>query len=122
MGGTGWMYLAGVPFSQIGMREDLGTRPAPELTSGALSVVPMIASVWPVLLTGIYAITKRKEKLEKEERLRAVHEAAVKMLENAEAELNESLAKAEAEKMEAIEKAVRHALASSASKNVGDNH
>ena len=61
MGGTNWLYLANVPFSQIGMREDLGITPAPELTSGALSIVPMIAGLWPVLLLGIYAISKRKE-------------------------------------------------------------
>ena len=32
MGGTHWLYLSNVPFSQIGMREDLGTTPAGELT------------------------------------------------------------------------------------------
>lgn len=61
MGGTSWLYLSNVPFSQIGMREDLGTTPAPKLTSGALSVVPMVVGLWPVLLMGIYAITKRKD-------------------------------------------------------------
>ena len=35
MGGTNWLYLSGVPFNQIGMREDLGVTSAPELTSGA---------------------------------------------------------------------------------------
>jgi formate dehydrogenase iron-sulfur subunit len=61
MGGTSWLYLSGVPFSQLGMREDLGTTPAPELTAGALSMVPIVAGLWPVLLMGIYAISKRKE-------------------------------------------------------------
>ncbi len=61
MGGTNWLYLSNVPFSQIGMREDLGITPAPKLTSGALSIVPMVAGLWPVLLMGVYAITKRKE-------------------------------------------------------------
>jgi formate dehydrogenase iron-sulfur subunit len=61
MGGTSWLYLSPVPFSQIGMREDLGTTPAPKLTSGALSIVPMVAGLWPVLLMGVYAITKHKE-------------------------------------------------------------
>jgi Fe-S-cluster-containing dehydrogenase component len=61
MGGTSWLYISSVPFSDIGMREDLGSTPAPELTSGALSVVPIVAGLWPVLLMGIYAISKRKE-------------------------------------------------------------
>ena len=67
MGGTSWLYLSGVPFSQIGMREDLGTTPAPQLTSGALAVVPMVAGLWPVLLMGLYAVSKRKETLFQEE-------------------------------------------------------
>jgi formate dehydrogenase iron-sulfur subunit len=61
MGGTSWLYISGVPFSQIGMREDLGVTPAPELTSGALSAVPVVVGLWPVLLMGIFAISKRKE-------------------------------------------------------------
>ena len=61
MGGTSWLYISNVPFSQIGMREDLGTTPAPKLTSGALSLVPMVVGLWPVLLMGIYGISKRKD-------------------------------------------------------------
>ncbi|TES92206.1 MAG: 4Fe-4S dicluster domain-containing protein [Desulfobacteraceae bacterium] len=72
MGGTNWLYLSGVPFKEIGMREDLGVTPAPELTSGALAVVPMIVGLWPVFLTGIYAMTKRKEKIAKTEQEEAV--------------------------------------------------
>ncbi len=67
MGGTNWLYISNAPFSEIGMREDLGVTPAPELTSGALSLVPIVAGLWPVLLMGIYAITKRKEANHKQE-------------------------------------------------------
>ncbi len=67
MGGTSWLYISNVPFSQIGMREDLGTTPAPKLTSGALSMVPMVVGLWPVLLMGIYSISKRKDADAKEE-------------------------------------------------------
>lgn len=73
MGGTSWLYLSSVPFSDIGMREDLGVTPAPELTSGALSVVPLVAGLWPVFLMGIYAISKRKEIIFKEELDEAAH-------------------------------------------------
>lgn len=113
MGGTSWMYLSGVPFQKIGMREDLGTKPAPELTSGALSVVPMVAVLWPVLLTGVYSITKRKEKIESEEKMQAVNSAIKETEAAAKIKLRESLAKADKEKKTAIDKAVKTALGSS---------
>jgi formate dehydrogenase iron-sulfur subunit len=72
MGGTSWLYLSAEPFGDIGMREDLGTTSAPELTSGALAVVPIIVGLWPVLLTGIYAISKRKDQVADEEKAEAV--------------------------------------------------
>jgi Fe-S-cluster-containing dehydrogenase component len=72
MGGTSWLYLAGQPFSQLGMREDLGILPAPSLTAGPLAAVPIIVGLWPVLLTGIYAISKRKDKIADQERIEAV--------------------------------------------------
>lgn len=75
MGGTSWMYISGVAFKKLGMREDLGITPAPELTAGALSSVPMIVGLWPVLLTGLYAVSKRKDKLTKEEIKKAVASA-----------------------------------------------
>ena len=53
--------------SDTGMLEDLGVTPAPELTSGALAAVPIVAGLWPVLLMGIYAISKRKESIFEEE-------------------------------------------------------
>jgi formate dehydrogenase iron-sulfur subunit len=72
MGGTSWLYLAGSGFAEIGMREDLGTKSAPELTAGALGSVPIIVGLWPVLLTGIYAISKRKDRIADDERQAAV--------------------------------------------------
>ena len=110
MGGTSWLYLSGVPFSEIGMREDLGVTPAPDLTSGALAVVPMVVGLWPVLLTGIYAISKRKEKIAEQELNEAVQHATDEVKEKAEAKLAESLAKAHKEKDAAVEKAVKKAL------------
>ena len=69
------MYLSGVPFNEIGLREDLGVTPAPKLTAGALSAVPIVAGLWPVLLTGIYAMSKRKEKIAADEQQNAVASA-----------------------------------------------
>ena len=92
------------------MREDLGVVPAPELTSGALAAVPIVAGLWPVLLTGIYAVSKRKDKIAREEKMQAVSEAVAKAQEKAEAKLHRALAKAEAEKKSAIESEVKKAL------------
>jgi len=118
MGGTSWLYLSGVPYGDIGMREDLGTTSAPELTSGALHAVPMVVGLWPVLLTGIYAIAKRKEKIEKEEMEQAVSEAVEQANVEAEGKLSAALEKAEKSaeraKQTAVKKAVEEALAEAA--------
>ena len=98
MGGTSWLYISDVPFSQIGMREDLGTKPAPELTAGALGAVPIVVGLWPVLLTGIYAVTKRKEKISAREQADAVADAVEATNEAAAKKLSIAMVKAEKEK------------------------
>lgn len=110
MGGTNWLYIAGVPFKDVGMREDLGVTPAPDLTAGALSAVPMIVGLWPVLLTGVYAISKRKEKVARKETEAAVAVAVEQAGEEAAAKLSEALAQAEKEREWMIDKAVKEAL------------
>jgi hypothetical protein len=110
MGGTNWLYLSGVPFEKIGMREDLGITPAPQFTAGALSSVPVIAGLWPVLLLGIYAINQRKEKIFNEEKEKAVATAVEKTKKHAEDKLSTALAEAEKNKEAAIESAVKKAL------------
>jgi hypothetical protein len=110
MGGTSWLYLSGAPFEKLGMREDLGITPAPELTKGALGAVPMVVGLWPVLLAGVYAISKRKEKVAKEEKEEAVTSAVNEAKSEAESKLSEALEKAEKDKNDAIEKEVKKAL------------
>ncbi|EGB14749.1 4Fe-4S ferredoxin iron-sulfur binding domain protein [Pseudodesulfovibrio mercurii] len=115
MGGTSWMYLSSVPFSEIGMREDLGTASAPELTAGPLATVPMVVGLWPVLLGGIYAVSQRNAKVANAERVKAVKDALTKAGEEAEKKLHEELGKAEQASQRRIEvevkKAVEEALA-----------
>jgi Fe-S-cluster-containing dehydrogenase component len=110
MGGTNWLYITSTPFAQIGMREDLGTTSAPELTAGALGAVPIVVGLWPVLLTGIWAMTKRKEKISAVEKRQAVNEAVAK----AEAEAGEKMAKAmekaKKDQEAAVKKEVKKAL------------
>jgi len=110
MGGTSWLYLSEAPFKTIGMREDLGVTPAPKLTAGALSAVPIVVGLWPVLLGGIYAINRRKEKIEKQEKEQAVAAAVEAAEAEAKAKMKEAMAFAEKQKEKAIEKAVGQAL------------
>ncbi|MCJ2164796.1 MULTISPECIES: sulfate respiration complex iron-sulfur protein HmcB [unclassified Pseudodesulfovibrio] len=115
MGGTSWMYISGEPFSEIGLREDLGTQSAPELTAGALAAVPIVVGLWPVLLGGIYAVTQRNAKIANDERVAAVKDALKRAGEKAEQKLHEELGKAEQNSQRRIEvevkKAVEEALA-----------
>jgi len=62
-GGTCWMYVSPKPFGELGFRTDIGTTPYPELTKGFLSSVPLVLTIWPALLAGSYAFTKRREAL-----------------------------------------------------------
>jgi formate dehydrogenase iron-sulfur subunit len=110
MGGTSWLYLSGKPFSEAGMREDLGETPAPALTAGALGAVPMVVGLWPVLLTGIYAINKRKEKIAAQEQRQAVDNAVAETRAEAEAKLKTALDKAAKDKESAIASEVKKAL------------
>ncbi|WP_028324459.1 sulfate respiration complex iron-sulfur protein HmcB [Desulfatirhabdium butyrativorans] len=110
MGGTSWLYLSGVPFSSIGMREDLGVTPAPELTSGALGAVPIVVGLWPVLLTGIYAISRRKEKVAEAEKREAVDMAVAETRREAASQLDAALDKARKERDSAVQQAVKKAL------------
>lgn len=109
MGGTAWMYLNGVPVEQVGMQE-LGEKSAPELTSGALGAVPMVVGIWPVLLTGAYAISKRKEKVAAEEQAEAVKAALAKAKEEADKKLQTALDKATKEKDAAVAREVKKAV------------
>ena len=110
MGGTAWLYLSSEPFETVGMRMDLGVTSAPELTAGALGAVPMVVGLWPVLLTGIYAMSKRKEKIAAAETDQAVSAALAEADEAATAKMNAAMEKADTDKAAAIEKAVKEAL------------
>ena len=92
------------------MREDLGNLPAPLLTKGALSAVPIVVGMWPVLLTGIYAVSKRKDKIAEAEKSQAVNEAWEKAQADAKAKLDDALKQAQKEKEKEIEMHVKKAL------------
>jgi Fe-S-cluster-containing dehydrogenase component len=62
VGGTGWLYLSGVPFDQIGFRDDLSHEPVPALTQNFLYAVPVVFLLWPAFLNGMrYMKTEDEE-------------------------------------------------------------
>jgi hypothetical protein len=108
MGGTNWLYLSPVDHAELG-QPALGKTSAPELTSGALGSVAMVAGIWPVLLGGAYFISKRREKMAAEEQRAAVAKAVGAAAEEAESRLGTALAKAEKEKENAVAREVKKA-------------
>ncbi|MGB8929629.1 MAG: 4Fe-4S dicluster domain-containing protein [Anaeromyxobacteraceae bacterium] len=60
-GGTSWLYISDVPFEKLALPTDVGTKPYPDLVSGALGAPPFIMTLWPPLLMGIYAMTHKKD-------------------------------------------------------------
>ena len=63
VGGTSLLYIAGVPFEQLGLRTDLEKTQLPELTWRVLSHIPDIAGLGTVLLGGVWWITHRREEV-----------------------------------------------------------
>ncbi|HSQ59275.1 MAG TPA: 4Fe-4S dicluster domain-containing protein [Acidobacteriota bacterium] len=53
VGGTSWMYLAGVPFEELGFPADVGETPYPSLTASFLYSVPMVLTLAPALMLGV---------------------------------------------------------------------
>jgi len=61
VGGTSVLYLAAVPFEELGFRTDLGETPYPELTAGFLYAVPVVLTVLPPALLAISRAMQPKE-------------------------------------------------------------
>lgn len=52
MGGTGWIYLSGVPFDQVGFDTTLGNEPIISNVKDFLGFIPMVLIIWPALFSG----------------------------------------------------------------------
>ncbi|MFH0980948.1 MAG: 4Fe-4S dicluster domain-containing protein [Planctomycetota bacterium] len=65
VGGTCWLYISAKPFEELGFRTDLDATPRPAATMAFLSAVPLVLIMWPALLMGSYAFTRRREELAK---------------------------------------------------------
>ena len=60
-GGTSWLYITDVPFETLGLHTGLRTDPYPALTGTALSAVPVVMTLWPPLLMGLYTFSRRRD-------------------------------------------------------------
>jgi formate dehydrogenase iron-sulfur subunit len=67
VGGTSVLYIAAVPFAQIGLRTNVPLEPLPETTWGVLELVPDVVSTGSVLLGGIWWITNRRAEVARHE-------------------------------------------------------
>jgi Fe-S-cluster-containing dehydrogenase component len=67
VGGTSWLYLTDVPFDAIGLPDEVGTTPYPAFTRGALGAVPLVMTLWPPLLMGLYNMAKARRAVAGEE-------------------------------------------------------
>jgi len=54
------MYISGVPFSELGFPESVGTTSYPKLTKDFLSMVNLTLVTWPALLGGFYMASHKK--------------------------------------------------------------
>jgi formate dehydrogenase iron-sulfur subunit len=111
MGGTSWLYLSSVPWSEIGMKEHPGHKPALDLSHGAIAAVPIVVGLWPIALLGAYGMNKRIDKNTKEETEAAVAVSLEKAQEKADEKMAMALKKAEKVKIREIDSAVKKALA-----------
>jgi Fe-S-cluster-containing dehydrogenase component len=59
-GGTNWLYISDVPFEKLAMR-NVRDESYPDKVQGALGAPPFVMTLWPPLLMGLYAFSKRRE-------------------------------------------------------------
>jgi Fe-S-cluster-containing dehydrogenase component len=60
-GGTGFLYLAAVPFDQLGFRTDLGETAYPTFTREFLYAVPLVLTLLPPFLLAINRASRSRE-------------------------------------------------------------
>jgi formate dehydrogenase iron-sulfur subunit len=110
MGGCNWLYISNMPFADLDMREDLGITPAPALTSGALAAVPVVVSLWVVFITGLHAISRRREQTADDEKQQAVSQVLKTQQLKSDETIAQLTKKAKNEKDLAVEREVKKAL------------
>lgn len=64
VGGTRWLYLASVPFNELGFRTDLGEQPYTAYTNAALARVPPAVVGVGAVLGGVYWVLQRRTEVD----------------------------------------------------------
>jgi len=60
-GGTSWLYLSDVPFTEIGFDMNLPHQPILDSVKNFLGFVPMVLTIWPTLFAGFHLLATRKD-------------------------------------------------------------
>ena len=60
-GGTSWMYIGDRTPEQLGLKTNVPMTPYSALAQGALAVVPVVITLWPPFLMGLYTFAKRRD-------------------------------------------------------------
>jgi hypothetical protein len=66
-GGTSWLYISDIPFEKLALNTGMPERPYSDLVAGALGAPPFVMTLWPPLLMGLYAFSKRRDQVEEKE-------------------------------------------------------
>jgi formate dehydrogenase iron-sulfur subunit len=120
-GGSSWLTLSGVPMDKIGLPKNASHMPLPTLTSGFLSVVPLVITVYPGLLLGFYAWSKRRDRLADEAQVSASAEAKAAAEEVAKKKAEDQTKIAANRQKKAVDMAVKNALAEAEKKAAAVN-
>jgi len=110
-GGTSWLVIGGLSPGELGLHDNASHTPLPELTSGFLSIVPLVLTMWPGLLLGFYAFSRRRDRVAREELQAAVADAVATADEATREILAKAAEKAKSERERAVAQAVKKALA-----------
>ncbi len=110
-GGTSWLVIGGMTPGQLGLHDNASHTPLPELTSGFLSAVPLVLTMWPGLLLGFYAFSRRRERVAHDETDAAVAAAVAEAQTRAAEQLEAAAKRADKAKEQAVAAAVKKAMA-----------
>jgi len=110
-GGTSWLTLAGVPFSDLDLEDGVTHEPLPAIATSYLGVVPLVITIYPGLLLGLHAFSKRQQAVAEQERGAAVVEARELAEKEGQKKLAMAAEKAQKDKARAVDMAVKKAIA-----------
>jgi Fe-S-cluster-containing dehydrogenase component len=109
-GGTSWLVIGGLTPGELGLHDNASHTPLPELTSGFLSAVPLVLTMWPGLLLGVYAFSRRRDRIAREETEAAVAVGVASAEQRAAEQLQAAAKRAEKAKEQAVAAAVKRVL------------